>query len=64
MKRYIKPSTDICVVELQQMIADSFNQFTDPVDDTEARSKGHNFLDNEGYDDADFTSHSFNVWED
>ena len=63
MKRYIKPSTDITAVALQQMIADSFQQFTDPVEDEDARSKGNDFFGGNDADD-DFSPQSFNVWED
>ena len=67
MKRYIKPSTDITNVELQQMIAASpnsevtYNPSDPPVDPGTIDSKGYSLFGNE---DDDFSPQTFNVWED
>lgn len=67
MKRYIKPSTDITNVELQQMIAASpnsevtYNPSDPPVDPGTIDSKGYSLF---GDDNVDPTPQTFNVWED
>lgn len=64
MKRYIKPSTDITAVELQQIMQASLNKGTNAVsDESLVLGKDHDFF---GFDsnDSDPTPRSFNVWED
>ena len=37
MKTYIKPNTEVYAVELQKMIADSFQKLTEDVDDPRSK---------------------------
>jgi hypothetical protein len=66
MKRYIKPSIDTTIVELQQIMAGS-NPGIDPTDSTTPEgsdAKGFNYFGSDYDADVDPTPQTFNVWED
>lgn len=61
MKKYIKPATTYICVELQKIITDSFQKFSEDVSDP--RAKGYDF-----YADSETTEGTgypvYNPWED
>lgn len=58
-KQYIKPTTDIYMMELEQMIAESYT-----FDDTEGTGKMGLFSDQSATGPALSKGHTFDVWGD